>query len=189
MRPTEAGGNLFHAGTVEVAASLSSDGGPVARPLDHGVFVSFAVPDDAARRELEAAGLPCDERGAYAALYRPALLGGLELLISVLRVGLRGLPTGRPRHLRGDVVAVARTDLPEGQVLDGAGGNTVYGVLLPAAIALAQGCLPIGLAQAVALRHPVAAGQTLRWDDVFYEPTNPTVRIRRLMERTMGPGS
>lgn len=186
MRPAALGGALAHAGTVEVAADRSPDGAPVARPLGQGVFVSFAIPDEAARRELEAAGLPCDDRGAHAALYRPALLGGLELLVSVLRVGLRGLPTGRPTGLRGDVVAVVRADLAAGQVLDGAGGHSVYGLLLPAASSLAEGCLPIGLAREVALRHPIAAGQILRWDDVFYEPTNPTVRMRRLMERTLG---
>lgn len=186
MRPSMVGGALAHTGTLEVAASLQPDGTPLAQALDQGVFVSFAAPDQPARDELVAAGLVYADHGAYAAFYRPAALGGFELLRSVLNVGLRGLPTGQPRELRADVVAVARSDLAEAQVLDGAGGFTVYGRLLPAATSLAAGYLPLGLASEVSLRHPVAAGQILRWDDVFYETTNPTVRLRRLMERTLG---
>jgi predicted homoserine dehydrogenase-like protein len=101
-------------------------------------------------------------------------------------VGLRGEATGRPTAFRGDVAAVAKRDLAAGERLDGEGGYTVYGKLLPAATSLERGLLPIGLARDLTLRHPVPAGHTLRWEDVHYEPTNPTVRMRRLMERTFG---
>ncbi len=187
LRPEADGGALAHAGTVEVVSSLHRDGAPVDRDLRWGVFVTFAAPDDYVRRCFAEYGLRTDPSGRYAALYRPYHLIGLELPISVLRVGLRSEPTGRPTGFRADVVAVAKTDLAEGQVLDGEGGYTVYGALLPAAASLARGCLPIGLAHGVALRRPVPAGQTLTWDDVLYETNNPAVRIRRLMEKTFGP--
>ena len=184
LRPAADGGALAHSGTVEVISSLHRDGSPVPRNLRWGVFVTFAAPDDYVRRCFAEYGLLTDPSGRYAALYRPFHLIGLELAISVLRVGLRGEPTGRPTGFRGDVVAVAKADLAEGQVLDGEGGYTVYGALLPAADSLARACLPIGLAHGVALRRPVAAGQPLAWDDVLYETTNPAVRMRRLMEKT-----
>jgi predicted homoserine dehydrogenase-like protein len=101
-------------------------------------------------------------------------------------VGLRGEATGAPVAFRGDVACVARADLAEGQALDGAGGYTLHGRLLPAAASLAAGALPIGLAHGLRLRRPVPAGQLLRWDDVLYETTSPAVRMRRLMERTFG---
>lgn len=185
-RPIAAGGQLAHSGTVEVVSSLTREGAPVPGDLRWGVFVTFEAPDDYVRQCFAEYGLRTDTSGRYAALYRPYHLIGLELTVSVLRVGLRGEPTGRPLAFNGDVAAVAKRDLVAGEPLDGEGGFTVYGALLPARESLARGCLPIGLAHGVALRHDVPAGTMLTWDDVFYEPTSPAVRMRRLMERTFG---
>jgi predicted homoserine dehydrogenase-like protein len=187
-RPAAAGGRLAHSGTVEVVSSLERDGRPVFRDLRWGVFVTIEAPDDYVKRCFGEYGLNTDSSGRYTALYRPYHLIGLELAVSVLRVGLRGEATGTPNAFRGDVVAVAKTDLPADTVLDGEGGATVYGQLMPAAASLAHGALPIGLAHGVQLRRPIAAGAILRWDDVLYETTNPTVRFRKLMERTFSPG-
>jgi predicted homoserine dehydrogenase-like protein len=187
-RPAAAGGRLAHSGTVEVVSSLERDGRPVFRDLRWGVFVTIEAPDDYVKRCFGEYGLNTDSSGRYTAIYRPYHLIGLELAVSVLRVGLRGEATGTPNAFRGDVVAVAKTDLPADTVLDGEGGATVYGQLMPAAASLAHGALPIGLAHGVQLRRPIAAGAILRWDDVLYETTNPTVRFRKLMERTFSPG-
>jgi predicted homoserine dehydrogenase-like protein len=185
-RPEAHGGRLAHAGTVEVVSSLERDGRPVCRDLRRGVFVTIAAPDEYVKQCFAEYGLVTDASGRYTALYRPYHLIGLELAMSVLRVGLRGEATGRPTAFRGDVAAVAKRDLAAGERLDGEGGYTVYGKLLPAATSLERGLLPIGLARDLTLRHPVPASHTLRWEDVHYEPTNPTVRMRRLMERTFG---
>ena len=66
-------------------------------------------------------------------MYKPYHLIGLELGISVLSAALRGEPTGQARGFRGDVVAVAKRDLRAGEMLDGEGGYTVWGKLMPAA--------------------------------------------------------
>jgi predicted homoserine dehydrogenase-like protein len=183
-RPVSAGGQLSHSSTVEVVASLERDGRPVFRDLRWGVFVTFAAPDDYVKRCFAEYGLITDDSGRYTALYRPSHLIGLELPISVLRVGLRGEAIGTPTAWRGDVVAVAKRDLQAGETLDGEGGYCVYGVLLPAAASLAGDCLPIGLTHGIRMRNAVAAGTTLRWEDVAYESTNPTVRMRRLLEKS-----
>jgi predicted homoserine dehydrogenase-like protein len=188
-RPEADGGALAHSGTVEVLSSLRRDGGPVERDLRWGVFVSFAAPDPYVARCFAEYGLPTDSTGRYSAIYRPYHLVGLELTVSVLRVGLRGEPTGRPTAFRGDVAAVAKRDLAEGERLDGEGGSMVYGALRPAGDSLALGLLPIGLAHGIAMRSPVAAGQALTWDDVLYELNNPAVRMRKLMERTFAAGA
>jgi predicted homoserine dehydrogenase-like protein len=185
LRPQTAGGQLTHAGTVEVVSSLERDGRPVFRDLRWGVYVVFAAPDDYVRRCFAEYGLVTDASGVYSALYRPSHLIGLELPISVLRVGLRQEPTGYPRAFLGDVVAVAKRDLAEGEVLDGEGGYTVYGKLMPAADSVAMGALPIGLAHNTRTLRPIPAGTVVRWDDVDYETNHPTVRLRRFMERTM----
>ena len=183
LRPKADGGLLEQRGTVEVVSSLERDGRPVYRDLRWGVYVTFAAPDDYVKQCFTEYGLQTDASGRYSALYRPYHLIGLELTVSVLRVGLRGEPTGSPSGFRGDVVAVAKRDLAEGEQLDGEGGYCVYGQLLPAKESLAGELLPIGLAHNLRLGRPIAAGTALRWADVFYEPTNPTVRMRKLMER------
>lgn len=183
LRPKADGGLLEQRGTVEVVSSLERDGRPVYRDLRWGVYVTFAAPDDYVKQCFAEYGLQTDASGRYSALYRPYHLIGLELTVSVLRVGLRGEPTGSPSGFRGDVVAVAKRDLAEGEQLDGEGGYCVYGQLLPAKESLAGELLPIGLAHNLRLGRPIAAGTALRWADVFYEPTNPTVRMRKLMER------
>lgn len=184
-RPVADGGQLAHSGTVEVVSSLERDGRSVYRDLRWGVYVTLAAPDDYVKRCFAEYGLLTDSSGRYTALYRPYHLIGLELTVSVLRVGLRGEPTGTPAEFRGDVVAVAKRDLREGEVLDGEGGYCVYGRLMPAQAAVAGSYLPIGLAHEIAVRNPVRAGAILRWDDVTYATTNPSVRLRRLMEREM----
>jgi predicted homoserine dehydrogenase-like protein len=57
---------------------------------------------------------------------------------------------------------------------------------MPAALSLAQGYLPIGLAHGVKLNREVAEGEPLRWSDVAFDATDPAVRVRREMERAFG---
>jgi len=73
-------------------------------------------------------------------------------------VGLRGEPTGCATGWRADAVATAKRDLKAGEILDGEGGYTVVGRLMPAEASLAQGCLPLGLAHGWKMLNPVAAG-------------------------------
>jgi predicted homoserine dehydrogenase-like protein len=68
-------------------------------------------------------------------------------------------------------------------MLDGEGGFTVRGKLLPAARSAAIGGLPLGLAHQVRLERPVARGQCVTWDDVAIDPTTRAYRLRREMEQ------
>ncbi|MFN3494951.1 MAG: SAF domain-containing protein, partial [Hydrogenophaga sp.] len=83
----------------------------------------------------------------------------------------------------GDVVATAKRDLQAGEMLDGEGGFTVYGKLLPAQESLALGGLPLGLAHGVKLLKPVKAGQPVSWNDVAFDANATAVKFRREMER------
>jgi predicted homoserine dehydrogenase-like protein len=180
--PNSAGGRLHHKGQVEVVSSLERDGRPVFRDLRWGVYVVFEAPSDYVKRCFAEYGLVTDPSGRYSALYKPFHLIGLELGISVASAGLRHEPTGWPSGFRGDAVAIAKRDLTAGELLDGEGGFTVWGRLMPASASLAIGGLPIGLAHHVRLRHPVKAGSTLRWADVVVDEASDAVRIRREME-------
>jgi predicted homoserine dehydrogenase-like protein len=139
------------------------------------------APNDYAAACFKQYGLPTDSTGHYAAMYKPFHLIGLELSISVLSAALRGEPTGSSREWRGDVAAVAKRDLKAGEVLDGEGGYTVYGHLVPAVRSRSRRLLPIGLAHGVRLTRDIPAGTALTEDDVRLDPDRLTVRIRRAM--------
>ena len=182
MKPKEEGGCLHHKGQVEVASSLQLDGRPIPYDIRMGVWVVFEGETDYVRRCFMEYGVKTDATGRYACLYKRWHLIGLEVGISVASVGLRGEPTGCATGWRADAVAFAKRDLKPGEILDGEGGYTVAGRLMPAADSLAQGCLPLGLAQGVKLLMPVTAGQPVRWSDIAFDAQLTAVRLRREME-------
>src|SRR5262249_26476962 len=139
---------------------------PVFRDLRWGVYVIVRAESDYAASCFRQYGLSTDQSGRYAAIYKPFHLIGLELSISVLNVVLNRQPTGATRTWRGDAVAVAKRDLAAGETLDGEGGYTVYGKLIPARRSLNEGALPVGLAHSVKLVSPVPAGQVITTKDV-----------------------
>ena len=184
LRPVSEGGLLHHRGQVEVISSVERDRRPVFRDLRWGVYVTFAGDTDYVRRCFKEYGLHTDSSGHYTAMYKPYHLIGLELGVSVASVGLRREPTGAADGWRGDVVATAKRDLKAGETLDGEGGFTVYGKLMPATDSLAAGGLPLGLAHGVKLLKPVQAGRPVRWSDVEIDAAQPAVAFRREMEQT-----
>ncbi|HXO71787.1 MAG TPA: SAF domain-containing protein, partial [Bradyrhizobium sp.] len=162
------------------------DGRPVFRDLRWGVYVVLEAPNDYAADCFRQYGLKTDASGRYAAMYKPYHLIGLELNISILSAALRREPTGQPHDFRGDVAAVAKRDLRSGEVLDGEGGYTVWGKLMPAAASLKAGALPIGLAHRVKLKRDIAHGAVVGWDDVEIDVTADAVVTRRAMEKRFG---
>jgi predicted homoserine dehydrogenase-like protein len=188
LRPAEDGGQLHHKGQVEVVSSLERDGRPVARDLRWGVYVVIEAPNDYAAACFRQYGMNTDASGRYSAMYKPFHLIGLELNVSILSAALLGRPTGATRGFEGDVAATAKRDLAPGERLDGEGGYTVYGRLLPARTALDRATLPIGLAHGVVLNNPVKAGESVAWSDVRVDGSAEAVQARREMEARFGGG-
>jgi predicted homoserine dehydrogenase-like protein len=186
MRPRQEGGVLHHKGQVEVISSVRRDGAEIPYDIRFGVFVVFEGESEYIRRCFMEYGVKTDPSGRYACMYKRWHLIGLEVGISVASVGLRGEPTGCPTGWRADAVAVAKKNLLLGEILDGEGGYTVVGRLMPAADSLAQGCLPLGLAHGCKLLRPVSAGQPVRWADVAIDANSSAVRARREMEQAFG---
>ena len=181
LRPRAEGGVLETAGQVEVVSSLARDGRELASDLRWGVYVVFKAPNPYTQACFRQYGLVTDPSGQYSALYRPYHLIGLELSISVLSAVLRGEPTGETRAFNGDAVAVAKRDLRAGERLDGEGGATVWGKLVPAERSLSEGLLPIGLAHDVTLARDIPSGTSVGRDCVTL-PDNEATRARRDME-------
>src|SRR5258705_833735 len=182
MRPRDKGGALEKSGVVEVVSSLERDGRPVFRDLRWGVYVVLEAPNDYAADCFKQYGLKTDASGRYAAMYKPYHLIGLELNISILSAALRREPIRQPFDFHCDVASVAKRELRAGEMLDGEGGYTVWGRLMPAAASLKAGALPIGLAHKVKLKNDVAHGAVVKWSDVEIDAGDETVKTRRAME-------
>jgi predicted homoserine dehydrogenase-like protein len=162
---------------------LRKSGEAIPYDIRFGVFVVFEGETDYIRRCFEEYGVKTDPSGRYACLYKRWHLIGLEVGISVASVGLRAESTGCATGWRADAVAVAKRNLNESEILDGEGGYTVVGRLMPAADSLKQGCLPLGLAHGWKMLKPVKAGQPLRWSDVAADSSSVAVKLRREMEK------
>jgi predicted homoserine dehydrogenase-like protein len=189
MRPIAEGGHLHHKGQVEVISSLETDGRVIPYDIRFGVFVVFEGETEYIRNCFKEYMVRTDSSGRYACLYKRWHLIGLEVGISVASIGLRGEPTGCPTGFRADVVATAKRDLKTGEILDGEGGYTVVGKLMPAAASLNIGALPLGLAHGVKVLHAVAAGQPVRWKDVAIDESAQAVRLRREMDKLFAPAA
>jgi predicted homoserine dehydrogenase-like protein len=182
MRPRAEGGCLHHKGQVEVVSSLERDGSPIPYDIRFGIWVVFEGESEYIRRCFTEYGVRTDPTGRYACMYKRWHLIGLEVGISVASVGLRSEPTGCPTGFRADAVASAKRDLKAGEMLDGEGGYTVVGQLMPAQDSLRLGALPLGLAHQVKLLNPVHAGAPVLWSDVNFDASSPAVKLRREME-------
>ena len=84
----------------------------------------------------------------------------------------------------GDVATCAKRDLAVGEMLDGEGGDTVFGKLFPARDSLARRTLPIGLTSRAKMVRPVAKDQLLGYEDVELPPNNPLATLRQELEET-----
>ena len=186
-RPIAEGGVLHQKGQVEVISSLEKDGRIIPYDIRFGVFVVFEGDTEYIRNCFKEYMVRTDPSGRYACLYKRWHLIGLEVGISVASVALRHEPTGAAIGMNADVVATAKRALKSGEVLDGEGGYTVHGKLLPAARSLAIGGLPLGLAHNVKLIRDVPAGQCLTWGDVAIDTSLNAVRLRKEMEALCRP--
>ncbi len=181
LRPKSEGGALEFSGQVEVVSSLDRSGGPVARDLRWGVYCVFEAPNNYTADCFSQYGMNTDQSGRYSAMYKPFHLIGLELNISILSAALRGQATGSPVCFNADVVSVAKRDLVAGEMLDGEGGYTVWGRLMPATDSVAMEALPIGLATEAKLKRPVKQGDVVTCSDVEADRSQQVWEVREKM--------
>ena len=181
-RPRSEGGVLERKGMVEVISSLEADGRKIPYDIRMGVWVTVEAETDYIKNCFEEYNAHTDPSGRYFTLYKRWHLIGLEVGMSVASVALRGEATGVATCWNADVVATAKRDLAAGEMLDGEGGYTVWGKLLPAERSLRLGGLPLGLAHNVKLVRPVKKGQSLSWADVAIDTSTAAYKLRSEME-------
>ena len=181
-RPVSEGGVLERKGMVEVISSLEANGRKIPYDIRMGVWVTVEAETDYVKNCFEEYNAHTDPSGRYFTLYKRWHLIGLEVGYSVASLALRGEPTGVATCWNADVVATAKRDLAVGEVLDGEGGYTVWGKLLPATASARLGGLPLGLAHGIKLLRPVRQGQSLTWADVAVDTGTRAYQLRREME-------
>ena len=181
-RPVSEGGVLERKGMVEVISSLEPNGRTIPYDIRMGVWVTVEGETEYIRNCFEEYNAHTDPSGRYFTLYKRWHLIGLEVGVSVASVALRGEATGVATCWNADVVATAKRDLAPGEILDGEGGYTVWGKLLPAETSIRLGGLPLGLAHGIKVTRPVAKGQSLGWSDVAMDTATSAYRLRREME-------
>jgi predicted homoserine dehydrogenase-like protein len=186
-RPISEGGVLEKKGMVEVISSLETNGRKIPYDIRMGVWVTVEAETEYIKNCFEEYNAHTDPTGRYFTLYKRWHLIGLEVGVSVASVALRHEPTGVATAWNADVVATAKRDLKPGEMLDGEGGYTVWGKLLPAAKSASMGGLPLGLAHNVKVVRPVAQGQSLTWADVAMDATTDAFKVRKEMEAMFAP--
>ncbi len=189
LKPVEDGGILHHTGVVEVASSVERDGRPVPNDLRWGVYVVITSSRPYIRRCFAEYGLPVDRTGKYAAFYRPYHLVGMELPVSIARAVLDREATGAPLPVpRAAVVSAAKRPLAPGDVLDGEGGSTVYGLIEDAAPAWRERLLPVGLSHGARVRQPVPEDGLVRLSDVSLDTGTPLYQLWEEQQHLLGTG-
>ena len=183
LKPKNNGGVLEHDGQVEVVSSLDRDGKDVFKDLRWGVYAVLKAPNDYAASCFKQYGMNTDSTGQFSAMYKPLHLIGMELNISIFSAALLNQSTGQTQTFSGDVVATSKRALKKGEILDGEGGATVWGKLIPVKDSLSNETLPIGLAHGIKLNKDIKEDQIITWKDVDYSSDDPTVSFRRSMEK------
>ena len=106
--------------------------------------------------------------GPFYVFYTPYHLPHLEVPLTAARAVLfrdcAVTPLGAPVC---EVMTVAKRNLSEGEILDGIGGFTSYGVIEKAEICRAENFLPMGLSGDCRLRKDINKDQPLTFDDVL----------------------
>ncbi|MDN3450658.1 NAD(P)-dependent oxidoreductase [Planococcus sp. APC 3906] len=148
-----------------------------------GVFAIVASEKEEVNHEMQYLSMG---DGPNYVLYRPYHLTSLETPISIARAFIYNEATIAPwKGLQAETVAVAKTDLEEGQFLDSIGGFTVYGSILSATEAKEKNALPMGLVDRnVQLKRSIKKGQIISYDDVVQTKESTIWRLRRMQDDT-----
>jgi predicted homoserine dehydrogenase-like protein len=172
FRPAVDGGILDRSGVVDMAT------GPVAP----GVFVVARSDEPTVVEEMEYLGMGA---GPYYSLYRPYHLASIEAPLSIPAAVLDGRSDIQPRAWRAEVAAGAKRDLHAGDVIDGIGGDCVYGVIESAESLKDEGLVPLGLLAGARLIRDVRQDQILTHDDVEIDTSTTIAQLRALQDRLL----
>ena len=118
--------------------------------------------------------------GPLYVFYVPYHLPHLEVPLTAARAVLfkdpAVAPSGGPVC---DVITVAKRDLKAGEMLDGIGGFTCYGMIENSEICQSEGLLPMGLSEDCTLEHDISKDQAITCEDVTMPDGRLCDRLRQ----------
>ncbi len=121
--------------------------------------------------------------GPYYTLFRPFHLCSIEVPLTCAMLAIRKQSNMVPLdRLTSEVITVAKRNLDAGEVLDGIGGTSYYGLIDTYAQAQAERLLPIGLAKGARLLHSVKMDTPITVDDVEIRPSM-ILKLRHLQDQ------
>ena len=145
-----------------------------------GVFLIYSTADDLLKEELRYLLLG---EGPNYLLYRPYHLASMEVPVSIaMAYFYRQATIVAENNLVSDILTVAKTDLDAGQVIDGIGGYTVYGLLDSYDQVKKEKLLPIGLSEGCVLGRSKKRGEPISYEDLQDIPQNKLYRMRMSQE-------
>ncbi len=125
-------------------------------------------------------------QGPYYTLFRPYHLCSIEVPLTCALLVVRRQSNMAPLdRLASEVFAVAKQDLQPGDMLDGIGGCTFYGLIDKYEIARRERLLPVGLAKGAKMIREVRKDGAVTLDDVELEEPSTVLSLRRLQDAWM----
>lgn len=179
----EKGGLLSRTGVIEMANAVNDRGEFVAEGHVHpGVFLVVDSEHPGVKKFMNQFFRWWE--GPAGTLFRPYHLTCLETPMSIARAAMLKVSTGSSTRQRTEVVCAAKRDLAAGEVMDGPGGEHLYGLVELREVACAENLVPFGLAEGAPLVRPVRRDQFLTWDDVRVDTGSFLYKLRQLQDST-----
>jgi len=166
--------------------SLEKDGGILSKTgvvefaigdIAPGVFLVYTSELEIIREELK---YLLFGDGPNYLLYRPYHLTSIEAPLSIARAYFYGEPTIVPAgSLVSEVATYAKKDLEKGEMLDGIGAFTTYGMIENYGTAREEGLLPMGLSEGCTVRHGIEKGSPITYRDVELVNDSMVLKLRK----------
>ena len=183
---TDKGGILNQEGVVEAVSAIRPDLSEVERNLRGGLYAVIDAPTgfsiDSLASYGEIIGMITGAKSNYAMIYRPQHFIGHEMPITAARMMIFGQTCGAAITKTADVLAAAKRPLVPGDVLDGEGGFTVYGLIDRADTAQREHLVPMGLTQGATVIQNIPEDGMITYDNVNVADSLP---FRLLQEKAV----
>lgn len=139
------------------------------KELSGGVFLIVATENKRISSDLQYLKIG---KGPNYLIHQPTHNWFLDLPLSVAEVALERKATIVPLDTPfSQVVAVAKKDLKKGEVLDGIGNFSVYGVIEKDEVAKKENLFPHGLTKDAIMKRDLPKGKPLTWQDAKVKDT------------------
>jgi predicted homoserine dehydrogenase-like protein len=117
--------------------------------------------------------------GPFYVFYTPYHLPHIQIVSTIARAALHHDATVAPRGAPVcEVLTVAKRNLKAGEVLDGVGGFTTYGVIDKAEVLASQQLLPMGVSGGCRVLRDIGADETIAYSDVAVPDDRLCDRLR-----------